>query len=208
MRILCLHGYRQTTSSFYGRTSALRKVILFRIFTGRSAVEMKCGQALRHVARLEYLQGFYTVESTDELANDDEFGSNDDHGKSKRFCWWSEPSYIGWSSSVDRLIAHIQDEGPFDGVLGFSQGSALVCLTLALCFQKGICLRGLKFAMLYSGYLPSPPELPAWLSGTVALPSLHVWGESDAQVTASAPCSARCPLAVRRPISQTQTHTH
>lgn len=52
LRILCLHGFRQTTANFYGRTSAFRKT-------------------LRKVARLEYLEAPFLLEEDPRKLGDE-----------------------------------------------------------------------------------------------------------------------------------------
>jgi hypothetical protein len=100
----------------------------------------------------------------------------------QRFCWWREPSYSGWKLSVDLLMNYIAEHGPFDGLIGFSQGSALICLALAHCTQQGIHLCGLKFAILFCGFVPRPLDCVNMYPARIVLPSLHVWGKADAQV--------------------------
>ncbi len=100
----------------------------------------------------------------------------------QRYCWWREPSYSGWKISVDLLVDHIAKHGPFDGLMGFSQGSALVCLALAHCSQQGLNLCGLKFAVLFCGFAAHPLGCANMYPARIALPSLHVWGKTDAQV--------------------------
>jgi hypothetical protein len=100
--------------------------------------------------------------------------------RSQRFCWWREPSYSGWNISVDLLVDYIAEHGPYDGLLGFSQGSALICLVLARCSQA-LNLRGIKFVILFCGYVARPLDC-ANMHTRIEIPSLHVWGRADAQV--------------------------
>ena len=103
-------------------------------------------------------------------------------GPAQRYCWWREPSYCGWNVSVDLLVAYIAEHGPFDGLMGFSQGSALICLALAHCTQGGLHLSGLKFAIHFCGFVAHPLDFTNMHPVGIELPSLHVWGKADAQV--------------------------
>lgn len=73
-------------------------------------------------------------------------------------------------------MAYLKDifsqEGPFDGILGFSQGAALAA---AVCARLGM-LKGemeFRFAILCSGFALKLPELD---SGLIKCPSLHIFG--------------------------------
>ncbi len=169
-------------------------------------------QALRKVATFEYLQATIPLDSLEEqrelqtqsvqttsftgedpqcsqlhLESFEEPDRTQDFAEKKerisqRFCWWREPSYGGWKISVDLLLDYIAEHGPFDGLLGFSQGSALICLALAHCAQQGLNLCGLKFAILFCGFVAHPLDCADMYPARIELPSLHIWGKVDAQV--------------------------
>ena len=65
-------------------------------------------------------------------------------GPYKKFCGRKEGGgYEGVSEAVDYLKKVISEEGPFEGVLGFSQGANLVSMTAALA-EKNATSLGLK----------------------------------------------------------------
>jgi predicted esterase len=99
--------------------------------------------------------------------------------------------------SIQHVLAHIDKHGPYDGLVGFSQGAALVTI---LCMLN--CCPDVRFVMLFGGY-PATQHLPLqqdnhfftdifskYAKGSVMLnggqlidmPSLHVWGTADVQV--------------------------
>ena len=86
-------------------------------------------------------------------------------------------SYDGLEESLELIRQTCQSQGPFDGVLGFSQGAtlaALLCLTTDL-FQ---------FAVLFAGYVPRDSTVLAALDAGApcTLPSFHCFGATDASV--------------------------
>lgn len=97
----------------------------------------------------------------------------------------------GWERSWKHLCSFIEAHGPFDGMLGFSQGSGMAACVAALLSRGAECGdrtenthlgamnggRRLSFVILCSGYVPAAPQ-PADLlatAGPILLPSLHVY---------------------------------
>lgn len=94
---------------------------------------------------------------------------------------------LGWQESITYLGNVLRDRGPFDGVLGFSQGAG-VAAALCAAQQAGhgevAGTEPLHFALLFSGHLPVAPELRALLAraGPLRVPSLHCFGDADRQL--------------------------
>ena len=97
----------------------------------------------------------------------------------------------GWRESWAALDSALREQGPFDGVLGFSQGAAVAAVLCAEQAQRaqqgdgGAAASGaappLRFAIICSGYISASPGHEALLrrcreAGGVRLPSLHVFG--------------------------------
>ncbi|KAG6598715.1 hypothetical protein SDJN03_08493, partial [Cucurbita argyrosperma subsp. sororia] len=78
---------------------------------------------------------------------------------------------------------HMLEHGPFDGLLGFSQGAALAALLPG--FQaKGVALTRvpkIKFVIIISGVKLESPSLDAQeaYASSIACPSLHFLSEED-----------------------------
>jgi predicted esterase len=93
--------------------------------------------------------------------------------------------YQGWSGTRAFIVSLFEKEGPFDGVLGFSQGSALTGLLVGLRALDGkpTAERPLAFdfAMLVSGFVSADPDLANLYAAaeSYALPSVHIIGRSD-----------------------------
>lgn len=104
------------------------------------------------------------------------------------FGWWhatsspftQETSYQGWERTQIGLGHIFKTQGPFDGILGFSQGAILAGL---LCGMNGVTDLPIKFdfAIMVGGFLARDKELAKVyaLRELYNLPTLHVYGTSD-----------------------------
>ena len=76
--------------------------------------------------------------------------------------------------SEEYIMQYIRENGPFDVLLGFSQGASFVTRIAYLCTQESIPILAL---VLIGGVEPSdihPTSRPA-----ITIPSLHIHGEAD-----------------------------
>eukprot|EP00746_Dinoflagellata_sp_MGD_P024599 gnl/MRDRNA2_/MRDRNA2_157785_c0_seq1.p1 gnl/MRDRNA2_/MRDRNA2_157785_c0~~gnl/MRDRNA2_/MRDRNA2_157785_c0_seq1.p1 ORF type:complete len:367 (+),score=65.44 gnl/MRDRNA2_/MRDRNA2_157785_c0_seq1:136-1236(+) len=76
----------------------------------------------------------------------------------RRFSWWSLRKPGSWERTVAYLAYICERDGPFDGILGFSQGAATAGQILAW-KAAGSFVHDLKFAILVGGYLSKYPDL-------------------------------------------------
>ena len=161
-RILCLHGYAQNADFFRARTGSVRK-------------------AIKSVAEFTFVDAPF--DATGEFLKDtdaDERGSmlgwfNAEEGSRPAI----SRKYRGVAESLALVRKTLADDGPFDGILGFSQGATLASL---LCGMPPGPPPSMRFAILVSAFVPRDP---AWVladDAICALPTLHVMGESDALV--------------------------
>lgn len=106
----------------------------------------------------------------------------------------------GLAESVQYLWRVFAEQGPFDGVLGFSQGAmmaAFLCTlrdgSVAMLSDGTLVARNrdaalpatpisFRFAMFFCGFLPRYRPLRELFSHRMACPSLHVYGTADAWV--------------------------
>ncbi|NWX97939.1 OVCA2 Esterase, partial [Nothoprocta ornata] len=159
LRLLGLHGYRQNERRFRERTGALRK-------------------ALRGRAEL------VTVSAPHRVPGD---GDDDD----PRAWWFSGPGSFeareaaaaprGLDESLSAVAAALAEHGPFDGLLGFSQGAALAAMACAL-RAAGDGRFPVAFAVLVAGFASRAPAHAAFYRQPIALPTLHVVGRADAVI--------------------------
>ncbi|XP_060060130.1 esterase OVCA2 [Erinaceus europaeus] len=168
LRVLCLAGFRQSERGFREKTGALRK-------------------ALRGRAELVCLSGPHPVPD----------GAGPDSGprppeEQPKGWWFSEQEADVFSALEDPAVCRGLQEalgavaqalnklGPFDGLLGFSQGAALAALVCALGHVGDPRFPLPRFAILVSGFCPRGFGLKEpFQRGPLSLPSLHVFGDTD-----------------------------
>uniref|UniRef100_A0A7S1NYE3 Serine hydrolase domain-containing protein n=1 Tax=Vitrella brassicaformis TaxID=1169539 RepID=A0A7S1NYE3_9ALVE len=101
--------------------------------------------------------------------------------------WWytneNTMEYDAGEAAVDYISKKIREEGPVDGLLGFSQGGALACMCAAL-QQKADDERlknALKFVITIASFSPRSPSWSHIIEKEqpLTLPSLHIAGKKD-----------------------------
>eukprot|EP00873_Tetraselmis_striata_P025221 jgi/Tetstr1/445485/TSEL_033263.t1 len=228
LRVLCLHGFRQSSRKLQGRTAALRKKLgetaelvyadaphqlpfWYKPAEGGATLDQlppPSGQPQRAwLVTPETLQCIRQQEGTGQAG------------------WQPAPAHCaegqhqreteGWAASWRELARALREDGPFDGVMGFSQGAGVAAHLCALQHLVGhraelergglnaaaaveewdeACAllggRPIAFAWLCSGYPVAPSQRIADLLQAlppISLPSLHVYSTSglDAQVPPS-----------------------
>ncbi|XP_069767900.1 esterase OVCA2 [Narcine bancroftii] len=170
LRIVCVHGYRQNERSFRERTGSLRKL-------------------LRKRAELFYVSAPLRVPPQPLAAAGDGAQAVDSEGDSRGW-WFSNPeeesfnaldhveSCRGLEESLETIAKAMIELGPFDGIMGFSQGAALVSMICAL-RQQGDPRFQFNFAILVAGFRSRCRLHGHFYEEPIALPSLHVFGETD-----------------------------
>ncbi|EDL12795.1 esterase OVCA2 [Mus musculus] len=195
LRVLCLAGFRQSERGFREKTGALRKTL-------RGRAELVC------------LSGPHPVP---EAAAPE--GSCPDSGpcspeEQPRGWWFSEEEADvfsaleestvcrGLQEALETVARALDTLGPFDGLLGFSQGAALAAYVCAL-GQAGDPRFPLpRFIILVSGFCPRGLKEPI-LQSPMSLPSLHVFGDTDRVI----PSQESMQLASRFLGAVTLTHS-
>eukprot|EP00698_Gefionella_okellyi_P004718 TRINITY_DN14313_c0_g1_i1.p1 TRINITY_DN14313_c0_g1~~TRINITY_DN14313_c0_g1_i1.p1 ORF type:complete len:244 (-),score=23.35 TRINITY_DN14313_c0_g1_i1:128-823(-) len=182
LRLLCLHGFRQNASSFRGRLAAFTKQL-------SSVAELIFADAPHVIPPLS--------QTTTPTDNATESVTSSQHS---RRAWLiahgppmlDETQYLtqqfGWEQSLPVLQSIIREQGPFDGVLGFSQGAAVTSVLCALQqLQPEAFPSRFRFAVMFSGFC-SPAEEHQRLYEQcrgIDIPSLHVFGATDRQISVS-----------------------
>ncbi|XP_018413155.1 PREDICTED: esterase OVCA2 [Nanorana parkeri] len=168
LRILALHGYWQNERTFWERTGSLRK-------------------NLKNRAELVVISAPLQIPETDVDSNE---GGADIPREDPRGWWFSDPeknsfnameearSCVGLEESLQAVAKAFSELGPFNGILGFSQGAALVAMICAL-KQRGDPRFQFDFAILVAGFKSRSTEHAEFYQQPITIPSLHVYGDTD-----------------------------
>ena len=192
-RILCLHGWRTSGDILSFQMGALQAhvtsanyVFLDAPYPARGDPDP--GIALFYADR-PYYEWFYR--------NDDGNGGS---GVSD-----ATITYEGLEDSVQRLLGYIDTHGPFDGLLGFSQGASMVTRVLKIQQQtRAAGARCCRFAILIGGVPPG--EAAAAAGPPIAVPSLHIMGEADPFLPESRKLQAMYAVGTRTSLTHQETH--
>ena len=160
--MLCLHGYRQNETIFRERSGALRKLLKKNI-------------------DFIFITAPHTIPEEDNLAKPEV--------EQERGWWFSKPnkSYsamdktdtcIGFEESLKLVQDVFESQGPFDGILGFSQGAAFVSLLCVLRNDPAYKIE-FKFAILIAGFQSSVSPHHHMYSNPIDCPSFHTIGSTD-----------------------------
>lgn len=110
----------------------------------------------------------------------------------------------GLEEALGTVAQALNKLGPFDGLLGFSQGAALAALVCALSQAGDRRFPLPRFIILISGFCPRGLGLQeSILQGPLSLPSLHVFGDTDRVI----PSEESVQLASRFTGAITLTHS-
>lgn len=166
LKILVLHSFRQSGARLAAKTQRMQR-------------------ALSQLAELVYVDAPHSYRAAGHAAGEweEDFGDAPPSTEHQR-CWWNSSDdhgeYLGWDVSLAHLEDAFRRLGPFDGVIGFSQGAAVAGLLAALQPRGPIELR---FAICISGFVSrARAHRELMRPSSVELPSLHIYGEADALV--------------------------
>ena len=209
LRILCLHGFTQNPTLFSAKTAALRKALTKHFSPARG-----------YDIHFFYLPGPHRIIPADiPGCVPDVSGTGDEQPET--LGWWigkgseggmgseakGEHIYEGVEQSMDVIADCIRDEGPFDGVIGFSQGAAAAAMTASmlegpervnafdekslrfggipfpkalLTSERKLMQPPIKFAVSYCGFIARDiRRCAAFYEPEIKTPVLHVIGEVD-----------------------------
>jgi predicted esterase len=162
-RILALHGFAQTASFFRQKTGSMRKGVKGVEFVYIDAPCL-CTHPTIGAGKSWY-----------------EFSEKGEEGKLME---WGK-----FEETVEYIERVFQEQGPFDGVLGFSQGACVVGVLCGM-LETGALPAGIKFdfAVLISGFLPRDSRYRSICAPDQQIKkvrSLHVVGKTDDIVEAT-----------------------
>jgi hypothetical protein len=89
--------------------------------------------------------------------------------------------YKGADETIAMLRKYAHEHGPFDGLIGFSQGAIVTLILSALNHQSpsNPVIPGLRFAVLLSGMKPRDPRFHDLFLQPIPLPALAIYGATD-----------------------------
>lgn len=197
MKILMLHGYTQSGPLFHAKTKVLEKFL----------------KKLYPELTLSYPSGPLRLRPEDVPGYE---SSGKTPGDLEAYGWWRRsntadpPEYAGIDVCFDEIAKLIATEGPFDGVMGFSQGAALAAMVASLLEQpsrqeafkraqessplaisypasfKNLQQPPLRFLVSYCGFrAPGERYNGFYEDPTIQTPSCHVNGSLDTLVEES-----------------------
>ncbi|KAJ8937831.1 hypothetical protein NQ318_016711 [Aromia moschata] len=197
LKVLAIHGYRQNAETFRAKTGSFRKMV-------------------HKWAQFTYITAPHKVilvDDTNDLNNE----SEPDIGQSKdeeQYGWFfnrDDKTFrgirkggpaIGFEESVKFIESVFEKEGPFDGILGFSQGACFVGLLCDL-QQRGLINFRFNFAIMSSGFKSGSLPHLKYYTDRINLASLHIFGENDNIIpTEMSEALSNCfdePIVVRHP---------
>ncbi|KAI9580500.1 esterase CG5412 [Glossina fuscipes] len=161
VRVLCLHGYRQNGETFKSKLGSFRK------FVGKYA-EFVFIDAPHKAKPLQ--------EDSEELSDQLSWWFNKDDGSFKGTNK-NGPAF-GFQVSLKVVEKAWKTRGPFQGLLGFSQGACLVGLICGLAKRKLTSIKP-EFAILSSGFVSGSLVHKSIYEESIVIPTLHVYGLSD-----------------------------
>ncbi|CCI44819.1 unnamed protein product [Albugo candida] len=176
-RVLCLHGYRQNGLKLRGRLAAYRRAF-------KSKIEFVCFDGpipVRYVPTNEqHSESFRVCEGDDIVA--------------KQFSWWDfhideqtgKHIYSRVNETIDYISKLCTEQGPFEGILGFSQGGMLAMMLLQL-QTAGSNNYGFQFKFgifIAAGISQDQNYNRSNLDDAlIDIPTVHIMGRSDAVVS-------------------------
>ncbi|KAF2486033.1 serine hydrolase-domain-containing protein [Neohortaea acidophila] len=210
LKILMLHGFTQDGRLFEIKTKAVKKALEKAI-----PAAPKPGHLEQYPDGLEF---HYPTAPIKLDPRDIPGFAGDENDQPEAYGWWrrkgdTEPFvYAGMEQGLARIAEVIKNEGPFDGVIGFSQGGAAAGMVAALLesgrreafeaaqqnggmrypdsfvqdtgFIEETVQPPLKFAVSYSGFGASANALyQAFYEPKIHTPMMHFIGTVDTVVS-------------------------
>ncbi|KAM0727293.1 Esterase OVCA2 [Formica fusca] len=159
LRILALHGYMQSDVIFSAKLGSLRK-------------------GFKKEIDFTFIRAPHKVPS-----------NNEENTNENGYGWWfntedhvfkaTVPSElcVGFDESIALIEKIFTEQGPFDGILGFSQGAAFVSILCAM--KRKILQIEFNFAIMISGFKSLCAPHAKYYDEKINVPSLHIYGEND-----------------------------
>lgn len=132
----------------------------------------------------------FEISESDLASFSKRVGKEIEPGHSNR-TWWvvENGNYTGWQQSITSILHVLNTQGPFYGVLGYSQGATIVSLLLGILnrspkeFEK--LDQQLDLAILVAGFASRDPDHSMYYNKDIKAktPTLVLAGETDEMVS-------------------------
>ncbi|KND04666.1 uncharacterized protein SPPG_00381 [Spizellomyces punctatus DAOM BR117] len=160
LRILCLHGYTQNAEIFGKRIAVLAK-------------------DLKNLAEFVFISAPHVIPENSPQTDAERVTYPEGDGQRR---WWrvddESQAYEGAEESLEFVKGIWKSQGPFHGILGFSQGATMAALLVPILSPSPL------FSIHFSGFLPKSPAYIVLLDSIPPqIPSLHVMGQGDTWVS-------------------------
>eukprot|EP01114_Cavostelium_apophysatum_P014423 TRINITY_DN3742_c0_g2_i1.p1 TRINITY_DN3742_c0_g2~~TRINITY_DN3742_c0_g2_i1.p1 ORF type:complete len:255 (+),score=40.80 TRINITY_DN3742_c0_g2_i1:150-914(+) len=151
LRILMIHGYCQNSNIFEKKSGGFRKLLKsevdFDFISAPHPVDFFNETEAKKEADPDSSEEVYAWWTTDET-------------------WLTTKKYIGVEESIDKVAQHFEEKGPFDGIIGFSQGAVFASILCAVqaaiqSSDPNVVLKEewkniqFRFAIMVSGFAPT-----------------------------------------------------
>ncbi|GFY59631.1 esterase OVCA2 [Trichonephila inaurata madagascariensis] len=171
LKLLCLHGYRQDTDSFKDKIGGFKK-------------------SIKGTTELVFLNAPHEISPESCISNTENGVSILKGGRSWWFCDESNDfnsrteceKANGFESSVNAINEAFKTQGPFDGILGFSQGGAMAALICALKEHQAF-MHDFHFVVLIAGFQSRSKCHQYLYTKPMNIQSLHIIGENDSCIS-------------------------
>ena len=220
LRILLLHGYTQSPTLFLRKTAALRKHLTKNLPSHN--LTFSCPRGPHRLLPAD-IPGWEKKGADGDLDGAKD-GDVDDY-EVDAWGWWrrkdrmidgrEEIVYEGMEEGLRVIGRCMRDEGPFDGVIGFSQGGCAAGMVTSLLekmrkgeagienfvgfLKEGLGAQNanfdaemdgksplpLQFTIVYSGFKAPGPSYVPLYSPNISTPTLHFLGALDSVVKES-----------------------
>uniref|UniRef100_A0A1B0EWX8 Serine hydrolase domain-containing protein n=1 Tax=Phlebotomus papatasi TaxID=29031 RepID=A0A1B0EWX8_PHLPP len=164
LRVLCIHGYRQNEFSFRSKIGSFRKYV-------------------------DKYAEFVFISAPHQAPP---FPGEEDKGlnENQKSWWFNKPDghfrgiykggpVVGFEESLRLVEETWEKQGPFQGLLGFSQGGCFVGLLSHLAERGMITKLKPEFVVIASGFRSLSLAHLNYYENIVKIPSLHIYGEND-----------------------------
>jgi len=162
MRLLFLHGFQQSPSVIQEETGFLPDFLQ---------------KLLEEKVDIEYPTA--------------PFPSTPRANRDPTYSWWPEDAGNDYTRTFAHLGKILESNGPYDGVIGFSQGASVASLTAALLEQPqdsrpaefSTMHAPFKFVVSFSGYREEDARVQQYYERRIRTPVLHFINSTDPIVT-------------------------